>query len=66
MNFVGHYFLTLCLLLIFAFMFWLLMQKNSEKEITYLWLATIGFWVSIFWILYGVYSVFKFISSIIN
>jgi len=63
---MGYYFLTLCLLLIFAFMFWLLMQKNSEKEITYLWLSTIGFWASIFWILYGAYSVFKFISSIIN
>jgi hypothetical protein len=63
MNFIGYYFLTLFLLVVFSFTFWVLMQGDSKREIIYSKITTVGFIVIILWILYGVYNILQLISN---
>jgi hypothetical protein len=61
MSFVGYYFLILFSLLTLSFIFWVLMQNNSKREVTYCWITTISLCLSIGWVLYGAYSIIKMI-----
>jgi hypothetical protein len=59
MSIIGYYFLILALLLIISFYFWIAMQNNFKREILYGWISTIGFIISIVWILSGIFIIIK-------